>query len=101
MDDYDPRTCEFFGDSAKERLALCDEALIPKSITDAWVFDGGSFNGMIYYASFTCRSLDECWQAVRAFRSPDQSKFADGIHTAWALLHFSHRRRIARPLPSL
>ena len=54
-------------------------------MTELCVYDSGSFNGMIYYVSFKCDSIEDCWTAVRAFGSPDESEFKAGIQTKFAV----------------
>jgi len=85
LPDYDPSVVEYSGEDAVSKFSLCDRSKLPASITDAWVFDGGSFGGMIYYVSFKCDSLDDCWAALDAFGAPDKSKFTDGIETRFAV----------------
>lgn len=85
LDEYDPTGDEYFGDAAIEHFSLCDRPLLPADISDAWVFDGGTFNGMIYYVSFKCESIEDCWAAVNAFRAPGRSKFIEGINTKFAV----------------
>ena len=73
------------GEQATSRLSLCDRDQLPASMTDLWVYDGGSFNGMIYYVSFRCETLEDCWQGIRAFDAPAKTKFVDGIQTKFAV----------------
>ena len=85
LPDYDPSEDEYFGEAAVSEFSLCDQSKLPDSIVDAWVFDGGSFNGMIYYVSFKCDSTEGCWAALDAFGAPDESEFADGVETRFAV----------------
>jgi len=86
--DYDPYQQVHRGEDARDYLSFCDREKIPKSATDFWVFDGGNFNGTIYYVSFRCATLDDCWAAVDAFRAPERSNFKNGINTKYAVNKF-------------
>lgn len=83
--EYKPQDQVYSGEAAKEHLWPCDKATLPQGITDLWVFDGGSFGDSIYYTSFRCRSIEDCWQAVGAFGGPDASEFSAGIQTRFAV----------------
>lgn len=85
LDDFDPSENEYFGDSAKKEFSLCDHTKLPPSISDPWVYDGGSFGGMTYYVTFQCDSIDDCWKALAAFDAPEKAKFVDGITTRFAV----------------
>ena len=80
-----PQESEYVGESARDHLKRCDQEKLPKGLSDLWVYDGGNWSGSIYYASFRCESLDDCWQAVRAFHSPEKSKFVERIDTRFAV----------------
>jgi hypothetical protein len=82
---YDPHLDIHRGEDARDDLHHCDREKLPKSATDFWVFNGGNFNGSIYYASFRCATLDDCWAAVKAFRGPDKDKFQPGLDTKFAV----------------
>jgi len=84
-DDFAPEDDEYFGDNAMLHLSHCVRDEIPWSISDLWVFDAGSFGGSIYYASFKCETLSDCWTAVSAFGSPEKPEFKDGIQTVYAV----------------
>ncbi len=85
IDDFDPNGITYTGEEAKPHLSLCDRDQLPASMTDLWVYDGGTFNGMIYYVSFKCDTLEDCWMAIRAFGAPEKSKFTKGIQTRFAV----------------
>ena len=82
--EYKPQDDEYSGSAAVAQFSLCDRDNLPTSITDSWVFDGGSFGGMIYYVSFECDSVDDCWKALTAFGAPEKSKFEKGRDTHYA-----------------
>ncbi len=82
--DYDPREDEHLGREALEHIHFNDHDL-PESAYDFWVFDGGSFSGSIYYVSFRCNSLGDCWDALAAFGAPDKSRFNDSVTTEYAV----------------
>lgn len=83
--DVTPDEVTYVGEEARSHLSLCEPDRLPKSMTDLWIYDGGSFNGMIYYVSFKCDTLEDCWAAVRAFDAPDESEFTNGIQTQFAV----------------
>ncbi|MFT5527548.1 MAG: hypothetical protein ACI9HK_005530 [Pirellulaceae bacterium] len=85
LPDYDPSEDEHVGEAARSEFSLCDEAKLPATISDEWVFDGGSSNGMIYYLSFKCESTEDCWTALDAFRAPDRAEFTIGVKTGFAV----------------
>ncbi len=80
-----PQEREYVGESARQHLSLCNQSQLPKVMSDLWVYDGGNWNGTIYYVSFRCETLDDCWQAVRAFRSPEKTEFVERIETRFAV----------------
>ncbi len=45
------------GAGALSHLSRCDRTALPAAMTDLWVFDGGSFNGMIYYVVSNRRGM--------------------------------------------
>lgn len=75
----------FTGDEAEKHLSLCRVEELPRMRNDLWVYDGGTFNGMIYYVSFQCESLEDCWSALKAFQAPDRSEFHEGVATKFAV----------------
>ena len=83
--EYNPKDDEYVGKSAEKHLYPCERDELPGTIKDLWIFDGGSFNGMIYYTAFTCESIDDCWRALHALRAPEQSKFKEGVQTKFAV----------------
>ncbi len=85
IEDSNPEDSSYTGEEAKSHLSLCDPEQLPASMTDLWVYDGGSFGGMMYYVSFQCETLEDCWAAVREFRAPDETEFANRIHTKFAV----------------
>jgi hypothetical protein len=83
--DYDPHLNVSRGEDARPKLFHCDREKIPASATEFWVYDGGNVHGSIYYVSFRCATLDDCWAAVAAFRGPDRSSFKPGVDTKYAV----------------
>lgn len=79
--EYTPSQDVLTGQAARASIG---EAL-PASASDFYVFDGGSFGGSIYYASFACASDDDCWAAVAALRGPDSKDFRPVIHSEYAV----------------
>ncbi len=84
-DAFDPSENEYKADAALERFSLCNHEKLPPSISDAWVYDGGSFNGMSYYVSFRCDTIDDCWGALSAFGAPPKASFKKGTDTKFAV----------------
>ena len=84
--DFDPHGITYTGEKAKSHLLLCDGDQLPASISDLWVYDGGTFNGMIYYVSFKCETLEDCWMAVHAFGAPEKTEFTNGVVTKYAVI---------------
>ncbi len=73
------------GENAASHLKLCKPEQIPSAITDLWIYEGGTFNGMVYYVSFECQTIDDCWKAVRAFGAPQESEFTASVQTKFAV----------------
>ena len=85
--DYDPRDDEYVGQAALDHVHVRDGAL-PRGTHSFWVFDGGSFNGSIYYLSFRCDSIEDCWAAVGVLGGPDESLFGDSATTRFAVNYY-------------
>ena len=85
IDAFDPNEITYTGKDARPHLSLCDRDQLPASISDLWVFENGTFGGMIYYVSFRCETVEDCWRAVRAFGAPEKSEFAKGIQSNFAV----------------
>lgn len=83
--DYKPEDDIYTGKDAKEHLWHCQKDKLPDQLSDLWVFDGGSFGGSIYYVTFRCESIEDCWQAIAAFGAPGEALFVSGIQTQYAV----------------
>ena len=79
--DYDPNVDVLTGAEARQRIGKS----LPDSATDFYVFDGGTFNGSIYYVSFICDTVEDCWDAVAALDAPDRDKFQPQIQSEYAV----------------
>lgn len=84
--EFDPTTDRFTGAEAKARVERwADEGgKLPGSATNFYIFDGGSFNGSIIYASFDCGNREDCWVALKLLGSPDSTEFKP-----WAASRYS------------
>ena len=78
---YDPQEDIFTGMAARDRI----DAKLSESACDFWVFDGGTFNGSIFYSSFRCQSIDDCWKALNALGAPEQTSFIPNVKTKFAV----------------
>jgi hypothetical protein len=69
------------GDDAKRKIVeyknmtnVSDAALVVVN-DETFVFDGGTFNGVILYWSFQCASIDDCWKCVLSGGNLQRSDF--------------------------
>lgn len=75
---------EFHGAEALDHL-MPMRGTLPESADDIWVYDGGNWNGVIYYLSFRCGSVEDCWAALETLGAPDESAFHDTVKTEYAV----------------
>lgn len=73
----------YTGNEARDRILrwhkLADSDDLPKlpeSTGDFYLYDGGSYSGVITYWSFKCDNAEDCWAALTALRGvPSKSEF--------------------------
>ncbi len=79
--DVSPIPRAYTGEDARTRIP----ANLPDSSSDFYVFDAGNFGGSIFYASFSCASLEDSWAAVAALGAPSEDEFEKAIRSEYAV----------------
>jgi hypothetical protein len=81
--DLDLRSNVYHGDEARNRILNWAHVgrgenhtpePLPDSATDFYIYDGGSFNGIIRYSSFTCGSREDCLKAFERLSGFDRDR---------------------------
>lgn len=88
VEEYDASSNILTGEEALVALAESsrfDDQEFVEKLSSVWMYDGGSFNGSIYYVSFECETAEDCWQALSAFGAPERAEFKEGIQTRFAV----------------
>ncbi len=75
---YDPNTDFHTGEEARKwifNLSRVKENQVPASATDFRLYNGGNFNGLDRYWTYTCGSVEDCYRAIEAMGGPKRDQF--------------------------